>query len=168
MAELSFNVDHGYLEGLVRGMKAGILTASDYHNLAQCDTLQGKNILVLYTFSSIYKWITIYKVCKISFKKILFTSCEVLSPLRSCFFFPLAWLLRGPTSFITKLLHLNWPSDLISDHVLPGHYWKSQHHFTSLLSNTYCPPNEGCQTYDPRTKTGPLGTSIRPAWWMLK
>uniref|UniRef100_A0A3P8WQC5 V-type proton ATPase subunit n=1 Tax=Cynoglossus semilaevis TaxID=244447 RepID=A0A3P8WQC5_CYNSE len=37
---LSFNVDHGYLEGLVRGMKAGILTASDYHNLAQCDTLQ--------------------------------------------------------------------------------------------------------------------------------
>uniref|UniRef100_A0A7N6BUC3 V-type proton ATPase subunit n=1 Tax=Anabas testudineus TaxID=64144 RepID=A0A7N6BUC3_ANATE len=38
--ELSFNVDHGYLEGLVRGMKAGILTQSDYHNLAQCDTLE--------------------------------------------------------------------------------------------------------------------------------
>lgn len=40
--ELSFNVDHGYLEGLVRGLKAGILTRSDYHNLAQCDTLEGK------------------------------------------------------------------------------------------------------------------------------
>ncbi|XP_075876986.1 V-type proton ATPase subunit d 1-like [Nelusetta ayraudi] len=40
MEELSFNVDHGYLEGLVRGMKAGILTQSDYHNLAQCDTLE--------------------------------------------------------------------------------------------------------------------------------
>uniref|UniRef100_A0A4W6FK86 V-type proton ATPase subunit n=1 Tax=Lates calcarifer TaxID=8187 RepID=A0A4W6FK86_LATCA len=40
MAELSFNVDHGYLEGLVRGMKAGILTQTDYHNLAQCDTLE--------------------------------------------------------------------------------------------------------------------------------
>ncbi|XP_033961297.1 V-type proton ATPase subunit d 1-like isoform X2 [Pseudochaenichthys georgianus] len=39
MAELSFNKDHGYLEGLVRGMKAGILTDTDYHNLAQCDTL---------------------------------------------------------------------------------------------------------------------------------
>ncbi|XP_075340132.1 V-type proton ATPase subunit d 1-like isoform X2 [Odontesthes bonariensis] len=39
-AELSFNVDHGYLEGLVRGMKAGILTQTDYHNLAQCDTLE--------------------------------------------------------------------------------------------------------------------------------
>ncbi|CAB1325872.1 unnamed protein product [Coregonus sp. 'balchen'] len=38
--ELSFNVDHGYLEGLVRGLKAGILTRSDYHNLAQCDTLE--------------------------------------------------------------------------------------------------------------------------------
>lgn len=45
MAELSFNVDHGYLEGLVRGMKAGILTRSDYHNLAQCDTLEGENIV---------------------------------------------------------------------------------------------------------------------------
>ncbi|KAI4809706.1 hypothetical protein KUCAC02_018572 [Chaenocephalus aceratus] len=39
MAEFSFNKDHGYLEGLVRGMKAGILTDTDYHNLAQCDTL---------------------------------------------------------------------------------------------------------------------------------
>lgn len=43
--ELRFNVDHGYLEGLVRGMKAGILTHADYHNLAQCDTLEGKSIL---------------------------------------------------------------------------------------------------------------------------
>ncbi|KAM3604803.1 uncharacterized protein V6R79_016354 [Siganus canaliculatus] len=40
MAELSFNVDHGYLEGLVRGLKAGILTRADYQNLAQCDTLE--------------------------------------------------------------------------------------------------------------------------------
>ncbi|KAF7669780.1 hypothetical protein LDENG_00124510 [Lucifuga dentata] len=38
--ELSFNVDHGYLEGLFRGMKAGILTRADYHNLTQCDTLE--------------------------------------------------------------------------------------------------------------------------------
>lgn len=45
MAELGFNVDHGYLEGLVRGMRAGILTQTDYHNLAQCDTLDGKNIV---------------------------------------------------------------------------------------------------------------------------
>lgn len=45
MAELSFNVDHGYLEALVRGMKAGILTQTDYHNLAQCETLEGKNVL---------------------------------------------------------------------------------------------------------------------------
>ena len=40
--ELGFNVDHGYLEGLVRGMKAQILTSTDYHNLAQCETLEGK------------------------------------------------------------------------------------------------------------------------------
>ncbi|XP_036375213.1 V-type proton ATPase subunit d 1-like [Megalops cyprinoides] len=39
-AELSFNVDNGYLEGLVRGFKAGILTRADYQNLAQCETLE--------------------------------------------------------------------------------------------------------------------------------
>lgn len=55
MAELTFNVDHGYLEGLVRGMKAGILTRTDYHNLAQCDTLEGKN-----TGSNYHFWTVSY------------------------------------------------------------------------------------------------------------
>lgn len=41
-AELYFNVDHGYLEGLVRGCKAGLLTQQDYINLVQCETLEGK------------------------------------------------------------------------------------------------------------------------------
>ncbi|KFO98025.1 V-type proton ATPase subunit d 2 [Calypte anna] len=39
-SEFYFNVDHGYLEGLVRGFKAGILTSADYTNLAQCETLE--------------------------------------------------------------------------------------------------------------------------------
>lgn len=56
MAELSFNVDHGYLEGLVRGMKAGILTRSDYHHLAQCDTLEGKIIWFLHKKVSYKCW----------------------------------------------------------------------------------------------------------------
>ena len=43
MPELTFNIDHGYLEGLVRGFKAGILTQTDYLNLVQCETLDGKN-----------------------------------------------------------------------------------------------------------------------------
>ncbi|KAL6059756.1 hypothetical protein STEG23_009678 [Scotinomys teguina] len=39
-AELDFNVDHGYLEGLVRGCKASLLTQQDYVNLVQCETLE--------------------------------------------------------------------------------------------------------------------------------
>ncbi|XP_015472402.1 V-type proton ATPase subunit d 2 isoform X3 [Parus major] len=39
-SEFYFNADHGYLEGLVRGFKAGILTSADYVNLAQCETLE--------------------------------------------------------------------------------------------------------------------------------
>lgn len=36
-----FNVDNGYLEGLCRGFKCGILKQSDYLNLVQCETLEG-------------------------------------------------------------------------------------------------------------------------------
>lgn len=40
LPELYFNVDHGYLEGLVRGFKGGILRQADYLNLVQCETLE--------------------------------------------------------------------------------------------------------------------------------
>lgn len=40
--ELYFNVDSGYLEGLVRGFKAGVLSQSDYVNLVQCESLEGE------------------------------------------------------------------------------------------------------------------------------
>ena len=34
-----FNIDNGYLEGLCRGFKNGILRQADYLNLVQCETL---------------------------------------------------------------------------------------------------------------------------------
>ncbi|KAF9049584.1 ATPase, V0 complex, subunit D [Hymenopellis radicata] len=40
MEALFFNVDTGFLEGTVRGYKAGILTQSHYANLTQCETLE--------------------------------------------------------------------------------------------------------------------------------
>ncbi|XP_023230850.1 V-type proton ATPase subunit d 1-like [Centruroides sculpturatus] len=40
MSEALFNVDNGYLEGLVRGFRYGILKQSDYMNLVQCETLE--------------------------------------------------------------------------------------------------------------------------------
>lgn len=39
MDELKFNIDFGYLEGLVRGFKCGILKHTDYLNIVQCDNL---------------------------------------------------------------------------------------------------------------------------------
>ncbi len=38
---VNFNVDNGYLEGLIRGLKGGILKQSDYLVLIQCETLEG-------------------------------------------------------------------------------------------------------------------------------
>lgn len=38
---LSFNINDGYLEALVRGFRSGILTHADYNNLCNCETLDG-------------------------------------------------------------------------------------------------------------------------------
>ncbi|KAF8333537.1 putative vacuolar atp synthase subunit D [Cantharellus anzutake] len=40
MEALFFNADAGFLEGVVRGYKAGLLTQANYNNLTQCDTLE--------------------------------------------------------------------------------------------------------------------------------
>ncbi|KAI5986148.1 V0 complex, c/d subunit of ATPase [Pisolithus albus] len=40
MEGLFFNVNNGFLEGIVRGYKAGILTQSHYASLTQCETLE--------------------------------------------------------------------------------------------------------------------------------
>lgn len=39
MEGLYFNVDDGYIEGLVRGYRNGLLTTNQYLNLTQCETL---------------------------------------------------------------------------------------------------------------------------------
>lgn len=39
MEMLTFNVDDGYLEGLLRGYRSGFLTGSDFVSLTQCDSL---------------------------------------------------------------------------------------------------------------------------------
>lgn len=44
MEALMFNSHTGYLEGIVRGFKAGLITQSQYSNLTQCDTLDGQSL----------------------------------------------------------------------------------------------------------------------------
>ena len=44
--DMIFNIDNGYLEGLVRGFRSGILTRTDYLNLIQCETLEGISFLL--------------------------------------------------------------------------------------------------------------------------
>ncbi|OSX59815.1 hypothetical protein POSPLADRAFT_1183516 [Postia placenta MAD-698-R-SB12] len=40
MEALFFNVDAGFIEGIVRGYKAGLLTQTQYNNLTQCETIE--------------------------------------------------------------------------------------------------------------------------------
>lgn len=40
MEGLFFNIDYGFVEGVVRGYRNGLLTGNQYANLSQCDTLQ--------------------------------------------------------------------------------------------------------------------------------
>lgn len=95
--ELSFNVDHGYLEGLVRGLKAGILTRSDYHNLAQCDTLEGK-LRFLYRGMFCLP-ITVYNpLCNLQYLALRivcnYTDIHILSKSVQCDFFTHCGLLE--------------------------------------------------------------------------
>ncbi len=43
---LTFNINDGYLEALVRGYRSGILTNADYSNLVQCDSLEGNALYI--------------------------------------------------------------------------------------------------------------------------
>ena len=56
--ELFFNVDNGYLEGLVRGFRSGVLTQSDYLNLSQCETLEGNDVHPIFSwFACVRKFV---------------------------------------------------------------------------------------------------------------
>ena len=69
-----FNVEGGFLEGIARGFKSGILTSSNYVNLSQCENLEGNyqqlvsqsvnqashlfnNLLTFFTFLKHHYWI---------------------------------------------------------------------------------------------------------------
>jgi V-type H+-transporting ATPase subunit d len=47
MEGLFFNVNSGYIEGLVRGYRNSLLTSANYSNLTQCETLEGTRVLRL-------------------------------------------------------------------------------------------------------------------------
>jgi V-type H+-transporting ATPase subunit d len=58
MGEFFFNIDHGYLEGLIRGFKSGLLTGTDYSNLVQCETLEGLKLLFFKVYPNLRLEIT--------------------------------------------------------------------------------------------------------------
>lgn len=43
MEALFFNSHSGYLEGIIRGFKAGLISQTQYSNLTQCETLDGQS-----------------------------------------------------------------------------------------------------------------------------
>lgn len=36
-------MSHGFLEGVVRGYKGALLSQGNYHNLTQCENLEGQS-----------------------------------------------------------------------------------------------------------------------------
>eukprot|EP00708_Paratrimastix_pyriformis_P003060 GAFH01001826.1.p2 GENE.GAFH01001826.1~~GAFH01001826.1.p2 ORF type:complete len:354 (-),score=136.60 GAFH01001826.1:308-1369(-) len=45
----SFVANHGYLDGLLRGYRSGLLTAADYANLTQCETVDDMKVHLMNT-----------------------------------------------------------------------------------------------------------------------
>lgn len=60
MSGSAFNIDGGYLEGLCRGFKCGILKQSDYLNLVQCETLEGLYENIFLSFRSLSTFISMF------------------------------------------------------------------------------------------------------------
>lgn len=54
-----YNIDNGYLEGLCRGFKCGILKQTDYLNLVQCESLEGKDTFII--FRTVLKSICLFR-----------------------------------------------------------------------------------------------------------
>lgn len=46
MGLVTFNIDNGYLEAIVRGYKSGLLNSGQYTNLSQCESIDGEFICV--------------------------------------------------------------------------------------------------------------------------
>lgn len=38
---LLFNANHGYLDAILRGYRAGLITRGQYSNFTQCETIEG-------------------------------------------------------------------------------------------------------------------------------
>lgn len=38
---LTFNLEHGYLDGIVRGYRSMLITSVQYSSFIQCETLEG-------------------------------------------------------------------------------------------------------------------------------
>ena len=36
----TFNIQHGFVEAIIRGLRSGFLKDETYHHLTQCDTLE--------------------------------------------------------------------------------------------------------------------------------
>lgn len=52
MEGVFYNVSFGYVEGIVRGYRNTLLTAQNYSNLTQCETIDGAKTTTLETANS--------------------------------------------------------------------------------------------------------------------
>lgn len=56
----TFNMQHGFVEALVRGYRSGFLSDTDYHHMTQCDNLEvysyHSHILLIFLSYSFYSY----------------------------------------------------------------------------------------------------------------
>jgi hypothetical protein len=46
----TFNMQHGFVEALVRGYRSGFLSDTDYHHMTQCDNLEVRIMIIISLF----------------------------------------------------------------------------------------------------------------------
>jgi hypothetical protein len=57
---LPFNVNDGFLDGIVRGFRATLIKSNDYLNMTQCETLEGN----MEIFKCGFPWLSLFHRCE--------------------------------------------------------------------------------------------------------
>lgn len=152
-----FNIDNGYLEGLCRGFKNGILRQGDYLNLVQCETLEGKVFTnpILCALNKSYLGI-IKQLYNVVLHNVSFYSVYILE------------VLQIVLAFVTFLLLRNYCANILTKchHHFRFKTTSAEHRLRKLLGKRSKPsPSVHHRRQPPRKARHRVPTHAKPRHW---
>ena len=123
----NFNINHGYLEALIRGFRSGFLTVNDYRSLSQCESIEDFKLVFqetdfadILTSSDIQAKLTsqvvIDKVWQKFVEEFEHVRNQAVGELATfCHFIQYEYMIRNVSFLISGLINQNDASKLLSE-----------------------------------------------------